>query len=231
MVLFYGSGNRDDAVFDDPYTFDITRDNTNHIGFGALARLLSRRPSRPPPDQCALQGLLSQMPDIHAVGEPDRLRSSFINGVKHLSAPAGAPLDALRSSRAAPNSAAGASVRPMGMDRCLRLVAHTVDLDDDAFAPLAVADIVADLEPDRFGSGGGRRVGGGERRLDDIVGGNPDHHHRRCGRRDLAATTATVGATATAAITSRAQHAGAAGLVDQLDGISSRKRLGGLYWV
>ena len=32
------------------------------------------------------------------------------------------------------------------MDRCLRLVAHTVDLDDDAFAPLAVADIVADLE-------------------------------------------------------------------------------------
>ena len=24
--------------------------------------------------------LLSQMPDIHAVGEPDRLRSSFING-------------------------------------------------------------------------------------------------------------------------------------------------------
>ena len=28
--------------------------------------------------------LLRRMPDIHAVGEPARLRSGFINGIKHL---------------------------------------------------------------------------------------------------------------------------------------------------
>ena len=85
VVLFYGSGNRDDAVFDDPYAFDITRDNTNHIGFGGpgphfcLGAHLARRQIN-----VLYKELLSQMPDIHAVGEPDRLRSNFINGVKHL---------------------------------------------------------------------------------------------------------------------------------------------------
>ena len=85
VVLFYGSGNRDDAVFDDPYTFDITRDNTNHIGFGGpgphfcLGAHLARRQIN-----VLYTELLTQLPDIHAVGEPDRLRSSFINGVKHL---------------------------------------------------------------------------------------------------------------------------------------------------
>ena len=85
IVLFYGSGNRDDAVFDNPYGFDITRDNTNHIGFGGpgphfcLGAHLARRQIN-----VLYTELLTQLPDIHAVGEPDRLRSSFINGVKHL---------------------------------------------------------------------------------------------------------------------------------------------------
>ena len=74
------------------------------------------------------------------------------------------------------------------MDRCLRLVAHTVDLDNDAFAPLAVADIITDLEPNRLGSGGDRRVGRGERRLDDIVGvGIPTTTTEGAARRNLAA--------------------------------------------
>jgi hypothetical protein len=30
--------------------------------------------------------LLRRVPDIHATAEPDRLRSNFINGVKHLPA-------------------------------------------------------------------------------------------------------------------------------------------------
>ena len=85
VVLFYGSGNRDDAVFDDPYAFDITRDNRNQIGFGGpgphfcLGAHLARRQIN-----VLFKELLSQMPGIHAVGDPDRLRSSFINGVKHL---------------------------------------------------------------------------------------------------------------------------------------------------
>jgi hypothetical protein len=30
--------------------------------------------------------LLRRIPDIHSVGEPARLRSNFINGIKHLQA-------------------------------------------------------------------------------------------------------------------------------------------------
>ncbi len=85
VVLFYGSGNRDHDVFVDPYAFDITRDNKDHIGFGGpgphfcLGAHLARRQIN-----VLYKELLTQLPDIHASGEPDRLRSNFINGVKHL---------------------------------------------------------------------------------------------------------------------------------------------------
>ena len=85
IVLWYGSGNRDEAVFENPYDFDITRDNSAQIGFGGpgphfcLGAHLARR-------QIAVmfRELLTRLPDIAMVGEPDYLRSNFINGIKHL---------------------------------------------------------------------------------------------------------------------------------------------------
>jgi len=85
VVLYYGSANRDETVFDQPDSFDITRDNSAHVGFGGpgphfcLGAHLARR-------QIAVmyRELLTRLPGIHAADEPERLRSSFINGVKHL---------------------------------------------------------------------------------------------------------------------------------------------------
>jgi len=83
-VLFYYSANRDDAVFADPDRFDITRSPNPHVGFGApgphycLGAHLARRELT-----VMLRELLTRVPDITA-GEPDRLLSSFINGIKHL---------------------------------------------------------------------------------------------------------------------------------------------------
>src|SRR6516162_6729466 len=83
-VLFYTSANRDEAVFPDPERFDITRSPNPHVGFGGpgphycLGAHLARRELR-----VMLRELLSRVPDITA-GEPDRLLSSFINGIKHL---------------------------------------------------------------------------------------------------------------------------------------------------
>ena len=34
VMLVYPSANRDEDVFDDPFTFDVTRNPNNHIAFG-----------------------------------------------------------------------------------------------------------------------------------------------------------------------------------------------------
>jgi methyl-branched lipid omega-hydroxylase len=87
VVLWYWSGNRDEDVFDDPHTFDLGRTPNEHIGFGGpgphfcLGAHLARREI-----SVMFRELLTRLPDIRAVGEPARLRSSFINGIKHLPA-------------------------------------------------------------------------------------------------------------------------------------------------
>lgn len=87
VVLWYWSANRDEAVFADPFTFDITRTPNDHVGFGGpgphfcLGAHLARREIT-----VMFRELLTRLPDIHAVAEPQRLRSNFINGIKHLPA-------------------------------------------------------------------------------------------------------------------------------------------------
>src|SRR5215467_11572679 len=84
VLLFYYSANRDEAVFTDPERFDITRSPNPHVGFGApgphhcLGAHLARRELT-----VMLPELLTRVPDITA-GEPDRLLSSFVNGIKRL---------------------------------------------------------------------------------------------------------------------------------------------------
>jgi cytochrome P450 len=84
VVLFYYSANRDEAVFADPERFDITRSPNPHVGFGAagphycLGAHLARRELT-----VMLRELLTRVPDITA-GQPDRLLSSFVNGIKRL---------------------------------------------------------------------------------------------------------------------------------------------------
>jgi len=84
VVFFYYSANRDEDVFPDPERFDITRAPNPHVGFGApgphfcLGANLARRELT-----IMLRELLTRVPDITA-GEPDRLLSSFINGIKRL---------------------------------------------------------------------------------------------------------------------------------------------------
>jgi cytochrome P450 len=84
-VLFYWSANRDETVFTDPAQFDITRSPNPHVGFGAagphfcLGAHLARREIT-----VMLRELLTRVPSIRAAGPPDRLLSSFINGIKHL---------------------------------------------------------------------------------------------------------------------------------------------------
>jgi len=85
VLLFYWAANRDPAHFTNPERFDVLRSPNSHIGFGGpgphfcLGAHLARREIT-----VMFRELLTRIPDIHATAEPVRLRSAFINGIKHL---------------------------------------------------------------------------------------------------------------------------------------------------
>ncbi len=85
VIMFYNSANRDEDVFDDPYTFDVRRSPNPHIGFGAAGPhfCLGAHLARQEID-VMFRRLFERLPDIVASSEPDRLLSPFINGIKHM---------------------------------------------------------------------------------------------------------------------------------------------------
>ena len=87
VAMFYVAANRDPAVFDDPFGFDVLRDPNPQYGFGGpgphycLGAHLARREMT-----VMFRELFNRLPDIVAVSEPDTLQAAFIHGVKHLDA-------------------------------------------------------------------------------------------------------------------------------------------------
>ncbi len=85
VTMWYISGNRDEEVFADPDRFDVGRSPNLHLAFGGggphnclglnLARLEIR---------VMFEELIERMPDIELAGPVQRLRSNFINGIKHM---------------------------------------------------------------------------------------------------------------------------------------------------
>ena len=84
VLLWYPSANRDEEIFEDPYRFDITRDPNEHLAFGigehfCLGAGFARKEVK-----VMFEELFRRFPKIEVTGPPERLRSNFINGVKHL---------------------------------------------------------------------------------------------------------------------------------------------------
>jgi cytochrome P450 len=85
VTLWYGSANRDEAKFAEPWTFDVRRHPNPHVGFGGggahfcLGANLARREIT-----VVFEELHRRIPDIGATEEPDRLQSAFIHGIKRL---------------------------------------------------------------------------------------------------------------------------------------------------
>lgn len=84
-ALFYASANFDEDVFEDPFTFNILRDPNPQLGFGGhgahycLGANLARQEIR-----VIFDALADYAPDIAKLGEPARLRHSWVNGIKDL---------------------------------------------------------------------------------------------------------------------------------------------------
>jgi cytochrome P450 len=85
VVVWFVSGNFDDEVFPEPDRFDVGRDPNQHMTFGSggphvcigshLARLEIR---------VMFEELLPRLRDLEVTGPIARLRSNFINGIKHM---------------------------------------------------------------------------------------------------------------------------------------------------
>jgi len=87
VVMNYLCANRDESVFDDPLTFDVRREPNPHVGFGGpgphfcLGAHLARREIK-----VMYREIFSRLGDIVATSDPQVLLSSFIHGIKHLTA-------------------------------------------------------------------------------------------------------------------------------------------------
>jgi cytochrome P450 len=84
VVMWYPSANYDEEVFEDPFRFDIRRRPNDHLTFGTgrhfcLGASLARLEVR-----VVFEELLKRVSSVELTSEPDRLRSNFINGIKHL---------------------------------------------------------------------------------------------------------------------------------------------------
>jgi len=85
VLMYYPSANRDASVFERADEFDVGRAPNAHLAFGGggphfcLGASLARLEIR-----CMFEELLRRLPDIELAGPVQRLRSNFINGVKHI---------------------------------------------------------------------------------------------------------------------------------------------------
>lgn len=85
VVMWHISANRDEDHFADPFRFDVLRDPNDHIAFGGggahfcLGANLARVEL-----QLIFAELAERLGTLKLAGEPERLRSNFIGGIKHM---------------------------------------------------------------------------------------------------------------------------------------------------
>ncbi|MGE2834956.1 cytochrome P450 [Mycobacterium sp. SMC-4] len=84
VLLSYPSGNRDEDVFTDPFTFDVGRDPNKHIAFGygvhfCLGAALARMEIN-----SFFTELLPRLSSIELAGPPEHTATVFVGGLKHL---------------------------------------------------------------------------------------------------------------------------------------------------
>ncbi len=84
FCLFYPSANRDEEVFDEPFRFKVDRDPNPHLGFGigehfCLGANVARLELN-----VMFRHLAARIDEVELEGPVERLRSSFLGGVKHM---------------------------------------------------------------------------------------------------------------------------------------------------
>jgi cholest-4-en-3-one 26-monooxygenase len=84
VVVWNASVNRDEEVFPTADHFDVTRSPNDHLAFGhgehfCIGAHLARLEMR-----VMIEQVMRRMPDLELAGAPERLRSNFVAGIKHM---------------------------------------------------------------------------------------------------------------------------------------------------
>jgi len=84
LVLFYASANRDEEVFDDPFTFRVDRADNPHLGFGigehfCLGANLARQTTG-----ALFSELVPRLENVELTAVPERVASNLVPGFKHM---------------------------------------------------------------------------------------------------------------------------------------------------
>ncbi len=84
LVLFYASANRDEEVFEDPFAFRIDRHPNPHLGFGIGEHFCLGAELAIKTSTALFAELIPRLEAIELAGQPERVVSSFVAGLKHL---------------------------------------------------------------------------------------------------------------------------------------------------
>jgi hypothetical protein len=84
LAMWYASGNRDEDVYDDPFSFRIDRHPNPHLAFGfgahhCIGNLFAKMEMR-----ALFSELLSRVESLELAGEPAWVKATFVSGLKTL---------------------------------------------------------------------------------------------------------------------------------------------------
>ena len=84
VVVYHVSAHYDEREFAEPFRFDVARSPNRHLAFGhgphkCLGAHFARLQMH-----AFFSAMLERLPEVRLAGDPERLTSNFINGIKHL---------------------------------------------------------------------------------------------------------------------------------------------------
>ena len=85
VVMWYGSANRDEDIFEDGHLFRVDRENAKkHLAFGAGEHLCLGNRLGHMQIRILFEELLHRFPNIHSTSDPVRIPSNFLAGISEL---------------------------------------------------------------------------------------------------------------------------------------------------
>jgi cytochrome P450 len=84
LALYYPSANRDEDIFEDPFTFRVDRNPNRHLAFGIGEHFCAGAHVARLELEVAFKYLIPRLAEVEVSGPVQRLRSNLVGGIKHL---------------------------------------------------------------------------------------------------------------------------------------------------